>query len=425
VIWSESVLLGKQNFLSNVLTLAGGTAFVQAIGFLSVPLLTRLYTPSDYGDYALYTAAFNLILPIVNLRYALAIMLPKEDQEALEVLRLCFRIAIFFPILLFAILFFSDLSFFKLHKIADNNFILVLICFSLFIGSATQAYSEWFNRMKSYFLMSLSRVGQVSGMVISQSLAGFFWGSNLLGLVLGHLLGNILGLGIFAKGNGTLKGKPLYFSPAAPLIRNMIRYKRFPLFTMGGSLLDGVSNYGTPLMLAMYFQSDMIGKYALAHMALSAPISLISQPIATVLYQRMSENINNGLEIKDLVSAILVRQFIIAVVIGATIFFFGPAIFGFLFGDNWGSAGQFAQILVPAMFFHFMASGLTTVLQVKERQDLLLYVQIFRAVITVISIMGPGIMGLNEIQLLTVYSFSRAAGYMVYLAFILKVARVF
>lgn len=415
----------KKSFLSNVLTLAGGTAFVQAIGFLFVPLLTRLYTPFDYGNYALYTAAFALVVPLVHFRYALAIMLPKGNQEALEVLRLCLRISLIFSFFFFGILFFSDLTFMEANEITENNWVLASMALSLFLGGAIQSYSEWYNRLKNYLLISLSRAGQVSAMVISQSLAGFFWGSTILGLVFGHMIGNLLGMGIFSKGNKSLKNTPLYFTPMDPLIKSMIRYKRFPLFTMKGSILDGISSYGTPLMLAMYFQADLIGKFAIANMALSAPISLISQPVATILYQRMSEHINNGFEITDLVRSVLVRQLAIAITIGIVIYFFGPAIFGFLFGKEWASAGIFAQILIPAMFFHFMASGLTTVLQVRERQDLLLFVQIFRAVITVISIMVPGIMGFTETELLTAYSFSRAVGYMVYLALICKVAKVF
>ncbi len=415
----------KKGFSADVLTLAGGTAFAQAIGLVMVPLLTRLYTPTDFGYYAQYTACFNILIPLVHFRYALAIMLPKENQEALEVFRLSLRLSIFFGLTLFIIFCFSDLSFFHLPGITDNLWTLALISLTLIFGGAVQSYTEWSNRMKNYLLLSLSRVTQVGSMVICQSGAGFFWGSTLRGLVFGHMLSYIIELGALIRGNKNLKGEPLLLSPIAPLINSLIRFKRFPIYTSRGGILDGASSYGTPLLFAMYYQPDMVGKYALANTALSAPVMLIGHSISKVLYQRMSENQKNNLGIEGLVRSILVRLFFISLSVGLAIYIFGPVLFGFFFGENWIASGQFAQILVPAMFFQFLVSGTSTVLLIKERQDLLLYVQIILVLTTIVSIVGPGMAGFDEIQSLNIFSFSRAAANMVYLVVICKVARVF
>jgi len=414
----------KKSFSFDVLTLAGGTAFAQAIGLLVVPLLTRLYTPSDFGFYAQYTAFFNFLIPLVHFRYASAIMLPKGDQDALEVFRLCLRLSIFFGASLFTIFCFSDLSFFQLPGVTDNIWVLALISLALTFGGTIQAYTEWSNRMKNYFLLSLSRIVQVGGMVISQSGAGFIWGSTLRGLVFGHILGYVFELITLIKGNKTLKKTPLYFSPINPLIESLVRFKRFPLYTTWGGLLDGASSYGTPLLFAIFFQAEMVGKYALANTALSAPVTLIGLSISKVLYQRMAEHEKNGLEIKDLVRPVLFRLFFLSFLIGLIIYLFGPVLFGFFFGDNWIDSGQYAKILVPAMLFQFMVSGTSTVLLVKERQDLLLWVQLILMLTTVTSIVVPGMMGFDETQSLTIFSISRAAANMVYLTVICKVARI-
>lgn len=77
------------------------------------------------------------------------------------------------------------------------------------------------------------------------------------------------------------------------------------------------------------------------------------------------------------------------------------------------------------MVFQFMVAGVSTVLLVKDRQDLLLYIQILRTIITVISILIPGIAGFDEISLLAVFSFSRAFANLAYLVIICKVAKLF
>lgn len=417
--------INKKNFSLNVLTLAGGTAFAQGIGLVVIPILTRLYSPADYGAYAQYAAFFNLLVPLVHFRYAQAIMLPKEEQEALEVLRLSLKLSIVFGVVLFTFFLFSDFSFYQLPGITDNFWVLGLISLALIFGGMIQTYNEWSNRMKNYFIMSFSRVTQMSGMVITQCMAGLFWGSTLLGLIAGHILGNLFGLGTLILGNKTLKDKSLLFTPYAPQLNSLRRYKRFPLYTSWGCTLDGIASYGTPLLFAIFFQPDMVGKYALANTALSAPVMLIGHSISKVLYQRMSEYLKNGLDIKDLVGPVLFRQFLMSLVIATVIYFFGPALFGFFFGDQWVSAGQFAKILIPAMFFQFMLSGVTSVLLVKERQDLLLIAQTILALTTAASILLAGIAGLDENMSLTVFSITRALANLIYITIICKVARVF
>jgi O-antigen/teichoic acid export membrane protein len=415
----------KNDFTLNILTLAGGTAFAQAIGIIFIPLITRLYTPYDYGNYALYIAVFNLLVPLTHFRYALAIMLPKEDHEALEVLRLSLRLSIFFGVFFLTLFLFIDFAFLQLSGITDNIGALFLISLVLIFGGMIQSLTEWTNRMKNFLLMSVSRVTHVSGMVFSQAIAGFFLGSTLIGLIVGHFLGHLLELTLLIRGNKNLRKNSLLFSAIPPLINNLKRYKKFPLYSSWGSILDGISSYGTPLLLAIYFQPDMVGRYALANMALSAPTMLIGQSISKVLYQKLSEHIKNGLEIKSLVQSVLVRQALIALLFGIVIYIFGPTLFSFFFGSNWVSAGHLAQILVPAMFFHFIVSGLSSVLLANERQDMQLLAQTIRAIITVLSILIPGISGFDEITLLVVFSFSRAFANFVYLLIICKVARVF
>jgi O-antigen/teichoic acid export membrane protein len=414
----------KRSFSSNVLTLAGGTALAQALGLVVFPILTRLYTPSDYGYYAQYSAFFNLLVPLVHLRYAFAIMLPKEDQEALDVLRLSLRLSIFFGVVLFVILLFSDLSFIQIPEAMHNPWVLALIALTLIFGGAIQSYSQWSNRIKNYFLMSLSRVTQTGGMVISQSVAGFIWGSTLFGLMFGHVLGHVFGLGTLIKGNKNLKGQSLLFSPNTPLLSSIKRYKDFPLYNSWGSILDGISAYGTPLLFAMYFQSDMVGKYALANTVISAPVILIGNSIAKVFYQKISEDLKNGLDIKDSVRTILFRKFLISLPFGAVIYFFGPTLFGFFFGTTWLTAGHFAQILIPAMISQFLIAGVSSVLLVKEKQGLMLLAQFIRASTTVTSILVLGMAGFDGIQTLTIFSISRTLVNLVFLAIICRVARV-
>ena len=45
-------LTNKSDFIQNVVKLMTGTIIVQLIAFLSQPIITRIYSPHDYGIFA-------------------------------------------------------------------------------------------------------------------------------------------------------------------------------------------------------------------------------------------------------------------------------------------------------------------------------------------------------------------------------------
>ncbi|MBE0641239.1 MAG: oligosaccharide flippase family protein, partial [Bacteroidales bacterium] len=74
--------LRENRFLIHVLTLVSGTALAQAILFAFTPLLTRLFDPSDFGVFALYTAIVSTLGVVAAWKYELAIMLPAREEDA-------------------------------------------------------------------------------------------------------------------------------------------------------------------------------------------------------------------------------------------------------------------------------------------------------------------------------------------------------
>ena len=86
--------LPQGDFFRGVVTIAGATGAAQLIGILSSPIITRLYSPSDYGAFAVAGAVLTLLVSIACLRYELAIPLPKGDADAANVFVLCLLVTL-------------------------------------------------------------------------------------------------------------------------------------------------------------------------------------------------------------------------------------------------------------------------------------------------------------------------------------------
>ncbi len=77
-----------KGFLRSVLVLVSGTALGHGITAASMPVLSRLYGPADFGLLAVFASCLGILSVIACLRFELAIPLPKSTQESGDLLRL-------------------------------------------------------------------------------------------------------------------------------------------------------------------------------------------------------------------------------------------------------------------------------------------------------------------------------------------------
>src|SRR2546425_10423373 len=89
-----SRLLPKSEFIRHILTLITGTTIAQAIPLVVTPILTRIYSPQDFGLFALYMSIIAILGVVATGRYELAIMLPEKDEDAINVVYISFIITL-------------------------------------------------------------------------------------------------------------------------------------------------------------------------------------------------------------------------------------------------------------------------------------------------------------------------------------------
>ena len=88
-IWTRHVALvvarlKTSSFVRNVLVVMSGSAAAQAIALASTPIISRLFEPSDFGVFGAFTSVSSIVGAGATLQYAQALMLPKEEDDALH-----------------------------------------------------------------------------------------------------------------------------------------------------------------------------------------------------------------------------------------------------------------------------------------------------------------------------------------------------
>lgn len=360
-------LLPKSEFVRSVLTLMTGTTIAQAIPIAIAPILTRLYTPEDFGVLALYMAVASMVSVVATARYELVIMLPKKDSDAANLVILSISIAFIVSFISFLIVFFFNQSITELLGNQEISDWLYFIPFTVLYTGIYQSLNYWNNRHKRYKNMAISRVVQSSVTASGQTVAGFN-GLGDSGLVASAIIGLLSAMLCIYKRTVFCRFK----FDALKTWALVKKYKKFPLFNGLNALMDSVRLSGIMFVISALFSTHILGQFSLAWRMTTAPIGLITSSLSQPFYQKLS--VAPLSEAYQLALKLVLMLGKLSFFIYVALYFFAVPLFTFIFGESWRDAGEIVSILTPWLFLSFITSPLGHVYSITNRQDILLIV---------------------------------------------------
>lgn len=373
-------------FLKNIATLVGSSSVSQIIVLMATPILTRLYSPNDFGILALYSSILAIILIAGSLRYDIAIPIPEGDEDAIYLAALSLYILTIVSLLL------GFLVFFLGDKIAvvfpSNSFekIIWVLPFGVFALGIFQILTQWSIRNTRFVSIGATRIKQSIFQVAIQLLSSKLGGQ---GLVVGNFVGSLVGL-------VSLEKPPIKNLSLIKLKRTASRYNRFPKFSLPAGFIRVAGVELPVIVFGAFFSPGAAGLFLITQRVLHAPTSLIGQAVGQVFLSEAPKAYRNG-QLTALVESLVYKLLQISVAPTLLLVLLGPELFAFIFGENWRSAGVFAVYLAPWVCLVFISSPLTHLTAILEKQKEGLYFNIVLFLLRA-SALGIGIY-LNELTL--------------------------
>lgn len=360
----------SSEFSKNVLTLATGTTLAQAIPVAISPILTRIYTPEDFGVLSIFMAASAILGSIISGKYEIAIMLPKHTDKAFKIFQLCCIIVFSLSIILFVLIIFfkTEIALFLKSPEVENWLILTPISvFSIGVYNALKIFNT---RVKNFKEIAISNVYKSAGGGFTQlGLGALSYG--VFGLIGGQIISYLGGGGILVK--SILNYFPIKHFIDFRTAKNLLfRYCKFPLYTLPGTLLNVTNLNILSFLISGIFSTQILGFYALANRMLGLPSVVIGQNIGQVYFQKMTETKNKGGDTKKIFSNSFKKLLLLSVPIFTFAYLTIEPLFVFVFGSNWYSSGQYAKILIPLIAIRFISSSLSSTTNIFEKQQLTL-----------------------------------------------------
>ena len=407
------------SFSRSVLTLMTGTTLANVIPIAVAPILARLYSPSDFGLFALYAGVVALLAAAATGRYELAIVLPAEDEDAFHLLGLSLLIAtaVAAGCALLAWGFHSGLVA-ALRAPALSTW-LYLVPIGVLLAGSAQALTSWLNRKRAYTRIAQSRFLQAvttAALTIAVASAGLGPGGLIVGAVAGQVIATALLAFVVWRGLGS----SLHLTPGG-MRSQAARYRDFPRVNALHALFDNLSVSGTVILLSWFFDAVVVGHYSMAMRVLTAPVALIGAAIAQVFYQRAADLQNRGADLRPLLGSMLKRSVGIALPATLLLVIVAPSLFTFAFGPEWAAAGTYARLLSPYMFFAFVAAPLAFLPLVLNRQWQSFLLSTTGNLLFLASIAVGGLRASPELGL-GVLSVVQAIYFVAYIAWMLRIA---
>ena len=356
-------------FTTNVLKLVSGSVIAQALGILLVPIITRLYAPGDYGAFQVFLSISSILAVLSCLSYHFAIMLPKEDEDSANIVTLCIVLVSIISVVSGGVfILFSGWVGDVLNTPGISQY-LIFLPVVVFLNGLFVVVNYWLSRRVRFGALATGRVANSVSSKFVQIGTGV-GSASPLGLILGLIAGYGAALLVMLRGireDLSLFRKAVSFDG---IKRMATRYRRFPLFTSWSTVANSVSLQVAPLMLASFFNPAIVGFYGMAHMIVNMPMSLIGSATGQVFFQKASEEMNRTGSVKTVVREVHQRLVSIGIFPILILMIIGEELFALVLGAQWGTAGGYARILAPWLLLVFIASPLSTIFSVLERQTI-------------------------------------------------------
>jgi O-antigen/teichoic acid export membrane protein len=365
-----------QSFVRNVSISSFWNILIILIQFALSPIISRIYSPAEYGLYSIFSSlVFNISL-IGTLKYGEAIVLQQSRvrKNQLIAVSLVLTFLTTFSTVIVFLIFGEAIGLFL--KDPDIVPLLFYVPLAIIINGVFDIMLSLNITEKLFFRNGVSGLTyHLISRLISIGL-GVTQGPKTVALIFGEMGGRLFGLTMLAGYMSNFGVRIKNFIADfrwADIWDRIIEYKSFPFYFLPSSLLIIASNHLPLYFFQLQFGSSMVGSFGMANSILEIVNRVIPYSIAPVLLQKVNEMRDKPIdEMTGKIKTFFTWLLTVSTFIFCGFALFSEVVFPFVLGPNWRTAGQFSSILAAQFLFNFVAVALSGIFNVMNSQKTLL-----------------------------------------------------
>lgn len=363
-------VFGRSKISRDIAKLASGIALAHSLTFAFAPVVTRLFGPEAFGQFGIFSAIVSLLAPLAALSYPIAIILPKDDRDALQLVRISIHLSLLTAILTGALIFLGKEYLNKYSAGSDISDLALLVSVAMLFSVWSQTGEHWLIRKSQFNIIACSAIVQSAISNSAKVLIGLFhpvagvliWIAALSPAIYAVLLA-IGALRRYGQSADIDKN-----SAQSSLQTMATRHIDFPLYRTPQIFINALSQAVPVLLFGVFFGATAAGFYALSRGVMALPSTFLGKAVNNVFYPRINAAAQSENCIYELIFKGTLSLFLIGLIPFGIVVVYGPWLFEFIFGDEWRIAGEYSQWLSLYFIMHFINKPCIAAVPVLEAQ---------------------------------------------------------
>lgn len=396
-----------KRLLSGAAKLGAGVAFGQMLVVLVSPVLSRLYTPEQFGAYALVAAIAALVTVVSTGRLELAVPVARSNRDARDALLLGLLYLLVGTVFATVVVVVGTLLGQEIVPIGPE--LLLVPVFAFFAGLLELASAYLFRRRR--YAAAARRSVLLNGTMAASQL-GLGAANWSVGLSIGHVASRVVAAWYSLHVGGVRIRRDLRGLQKSRIRRVAHRTAHFPIVLAPSALVNAIGAQAPVLLFGLLLGPAAAGLLGFTQRVLGAPVALLGQSLAQVYTAESASSLRSSSSDARVLflrsSAVLLST---AAVLGTAIFVLAPLLFGPVFGDEWEEGGPIAQALSIGVAAQMVVVPLSQTLIVFGRYRTQLSWDIGRLAVVAGAVIVPHSLGFSLPQIAWTFSITSAVSY--------------
>jgi O-antigen/teichoic acid export membrane protein len=360
------------------MTLASALGQIMIMG--TMPIMTRLYSPEEFGIFSLLASFTGIATVAACLCLDLAVVQGRDDAEADELFAAALRSVGLTAIVsagVMAILVSRNLFGFGILSIRGVPIVAAIVALNgVYLASRYRQLRD-----HRFGLIASAIVFQNFGRAVAP-MGWYFVTHGWTGLALGEITGRLLG----TRRLLLPLVRSAFRSPAFRSTRHwwsvVKREWRYTGVLLGSVLIDSSSSFVLAPIIAAVYGASAAGEYYLITTFLNAPLALIGAGFADVIHARSASlTLHDPKALPGFVRRAAGVLFVAGVAVYVPVFFLGPLVLPLVFGRQWALIVPIARSLIPFMIAAMVASPCSRVLVAVRETGIKMAADVLRLVV--------------------------------------------
>lgn len=394
----------KNKLLNDSLIMILSSGIAQIILIATIPIISRLYSPTEFGVFTLFSNIVTVLIPIINARYDLLIITAKSDKRANILSTISFIISLIIILILIPICLIY--VYFHPYYLLETSLVLLI----LLLVSLTNIFTSYLNREKNYRMLGLINISRAFFMSFIQIILGYLsFGS--VGLIIGFAFSYIAGVTIGYK---SFKAYFKIVKNKNQIIKQFLTNKNQLIFSTPSIFLNSLSFSIVIFFISILFTNEDVGIYGMVTRILGVPITIISSGLSKIFMQSSNEfYISKGSFRKQLTNFTTILLSL-SCFMYIPFYFINDNLITSILGSEWVDTIFIIKIVIPMFMIRLIVSTVSLSVIVFNKQHIELVFQSIFLGVTILAYILTVSMKLSFTEFVIYNSFGVFIAYVVF-----------